>query len=139
MLPKRRRYVFEFRHPSWYADPILGLLRERDVALCISDHHQAPAPWEITAHHVYLRPHGPGGRYRGSYRIEVLGTWARRIRRWRQQGHDVFCFFDNDQKSAAPNDARRLAELLAPRREPSGPRTQLPAPLTLPRLHGSRS
>jgi uncharacterized protein YecE (DUF72 family) len=139
MLPKRRRYVSEFRHPSWYADPILGLLRERDVALCISDHHQAPAPWEITAHHVYLRPHGPGGRYRGSYRIEVLGTWARRIRRWGQQGHDVFCFFDNDQKSAAPNDARRLAELLAPRREPSGPRTQLPARLTLPRLHGSRS
>src|SRR5262245_32691453 len=41
MLPKRRRYVFEFRHPSWYGDAILDLLRERDVALCISDHHHA--------------------------------------------------------------------------------------------------
>jgi len=49
MLPQRRRYVFEFRHPSWYDDAILDLLRERDVALCISDHHHAPAPWEVTA------------------------------------------------------------------------------------------
>jgi uncharacterized protein YecE (DUF72 family) len=113
MLPKRRRYVFEFRHPSWYDDAILDLLREHDVALCISDHHHAPAPWEVTARHVYLRPHGPGGRYQGSYRADVLRTWARRIEHWRRAGRDVFCFFDNDQKSAAPKDARRLAELVA--------------------------
>ena len=81
MLPKRRRYVFEFRHQSWYADAILDLLREHDVALCISDHHHAPAPWVVTARHVYLRPYGPGGRYQGSYGIDVLRERARRIGR----------------------------------------------------------
>jgi uncharacterized protein YecE (DUF72 family) len=116
MLPKRRRYVFEFRHPSWYEDPILDLLRERNVALCISDHHHAPAPWETTASHIYLRPHGPGGRYHGSYDDETFHSWARHIARWRRQGRDVFCFFDNDQKSAAPLDARRLAALVTPKR-----------------------
>jgi hypothetical protein len=29
----------------------------------------------------------------------------------------VFCFFDNDQKSAAPLDASRLANLVAPKRK----------------------
>jgi len=104
-LPQRRRYVFEF-----YDDAVLDLLRERDVALCISDHHYGPAPWRVTARHGCLRPHGPGGRYQGSYRADVLRQWALRIRRWQREGHDVFWFFDNDQKSAA----RRLAELLGP-------------------------
>ena len=117
MLPKRRRYVFEFRHASWYETEILDLLREHAIALCISDHHDAPAPWTVTAHHVYLRPHGPGGRYRGSYDDATLRTWARRIRRWRREGRDVFCFFDNDQKSAAPRDARRLIEFITPQRK----------------------
>jgi uncharacterized protein YecE (DUF72 family) len=110
MLPRRRRYVFEFRHPSWYDDAIFRVLEERNVALCLSDHHDAPAPWEITAEHVYIRPHGPGGRYRDNYDDKTLDTWAQRIRRWRREGRDVFCFFDNDQKSAAPHDAHRLIE-----------------------------
>jgi uncharacterized protein YecE (DUF72 family) len=93
------------------------LLSAHNVALCISDHHDAPAPWIVTAPHVYLRPHGPGGRYRGSYDEKTLRDWTRRIRAWQREGRDVFCFFDNDQKSAAPKDAQRLIDLLAPRRK----------------------
>ena len=37
-------HTVEFRHPSWYAPDILDLLRDHDVALCISDHRAAPAP-----------------------------------------------------------------------------------------------
>jgi uncharacterized protein YecE (DUF72 family) len=117
MLPNQWRCVFEFRHRSWYDDAIVELLRAHDAALCISDHHDAPAPWIVTARHVYLRPHGPGGRYRGSYDDETLRDWTRRIRRWQREGRDVFCFFDNDQKSAAPKDARRLIDLLASKRK----------------------
>jgi uncharacterized protein YecE (DUF72 family) len=114
MVPRRWRCVFEFRHRSWYDDAIFELLEARDAALCISDHHDAPAPWVVTAQHVYLRPHGPGGRYRGSYGDKTLRNWTRRIRGWQREGRDVFCFFDNDQKSAAPKDARRLIDLLTP-------------------------
>ena len=67
MLPNTRRYAFEFRHRSWYHDGIMELLQSRNAALCISDHGDAPSPWEATANHVYVRGHGPGGRYRGSY------------------------------------------------------------------------
>jgi uncharacterized protein YecE (DUF72 family) len=100
MLPLRR-YSFEFRHTSWYDDGVLDVLQRHDVALCISDHHDAPSPWEVTAGHVYVRGHGPGGSYRGSYSARTLNRWAESIAAWVAQRRDVFVYFDNDQKAAA--------------------------------------
>jgi len=113
MLPDRYQYAFEFRHESWYDDPIFDLLHENDISLCLSDHHDAPAPWKITARHVYVRGHGPDGRYRDNYAPATLQAWARHIRTWRRQRREVFVYFDNDQKSAAPTDARRLLEFVS--------------------------
>jgi uncharacterized protein YecE (DUF72 family) len=53
MLRKRRRYAFEFRDKSWYSDEVLELLQKHGIALCLSDHHDAPSPWIATAQHVY--------------------------------------------------------------------------------------
>ncbi len=112
LLSRKRRYSLEFRHPSWYAAPILKLLRDENISLCLSDHHDAPAPWKRTADFVYVRGHGPGGRYAGHYRSNTLRNWAGRITLWKKQGCDVFVYFDNDQKSAAPADAIKLRQLL---------------------------
>jgi uncharacterized protein YecE (DUF72 family) len=111
MLPQRR-YSFEFRHMSWYDDDVLDVLQRHDVALCISDHHDAPSRWEVTAGHVYVRGHGPGGSYRGSYSARTLNRWAESIAAWVAQRRNVFVYFDNDQKAAAPGDAQRLTSLL---------------------------
>ncbi|ABD87455.1 DUF72 domain-containing protein [Rhodopseudomonas palustris] len=115
MLSKRRRYSFEFRHPSWYTPAVLRLLREANVALCLSDHHDAPAPWKRTADFVYVRGHGPGGRYKGRYPAATLQQWSARIGAWKRRGYDAYVYFDNDQKSAAPSDALRLRQLITPR------------------------
>lgn len=115
LLKKKRPYVFEFRHRSWYDDSILDLLQKHDAALCLSDHHDAPSPWEVTARHVYVRGHGPGGRYRGHYPDTTLQHWAKDIRKWKRQRRHVYVYFDNDQKSAAPVDAMRLREFLRAR------------------------
>ena len=112
LLSKKRRYSFEFRHPSWYAPRILRLLSEQNISLCLSDHHDAPAPWKRTADFVYVRGHGPGGHYRCHYQNDALTDWAKRIKAWKKQGCDVFVYFDNDQKSAAPADALKLRQLL---------------------------
>jgi uncharacterized protein YecE (DUF72 family) len=112
MLPKTRRYAFEFRHPSWYEPDILRLLHKANCALCLSDHHDAPAPWRRTADFVYIRGHGPGGQYRGRYSAATLRRWVHHIRSWRRQGCDVYVYFDNDQKSAAPFDALALMRLI---------------------------
>lgn len=115
LLKRKRRYAFEFRHASWYEAPILDLLRQHDISLCLSDHHDAPAPWQVTASFVYLRGHGPGGTYRGTYSDKTLHEWTRKIAGWKRQRRDVYVYFDNDQKSAAPFDALRLMRLLQAR------------------------
>jgi uncharacterized protein YecE (DUF72 family) len=112
LLSKRWHYVFEFRHPSWYRDDVLTLLHRHGIALCLSDHHDAPSPWLATARHVYIRGHGPTGRYRGHYSRKVLQRWARDIERWRGERRRIYVYFDNDQKSAAPADAAQLRTLL---------------------------
>ena len=90
-------------------------MRKRNIALCISDHADAPAPWEVTADFVYVRGHGPTGRYAGRYGKKKLAEWAGAIAKWKRKGLDVVCYFDNDQKSAAPKDARQLMEVLGER------------------------
>jgi uncharacterized protein YecE (DUF72 family) len=112
MLNRKRKYAFEFRHESWYDDSILKLLRGANIALCLSDHHDAPSPWEATASHVYVRGHGPTGRYTDRYPKKTIEDWVTSIRKWRRQRRDVYCYFDNDQKTAAPKDARRMVEML---------------------------
>jgi uncharacterized protein YecE (DUF72 family) len=83
LLSKKRRYSFEFRHPSWYQPTILKLLSRQNIALCLSDHHDAPAPWKRAADFVYIRGHGPGGQYKGHYSSRTLSGWATRIKSWK--------------------------------------------------------
>jgi uncharacterized protein YecE (DUF72 family) len=113
MLDPARQYSFEFRHPSWYDAAIFALLGRHDIALCLSDHAAAPAPREVTASFVYIRNHGPSGRYHGNYSDAALADWAKHIAGWRKRGADIWAFFDNDVKSAAPQDAARLSALLS--------------------------
>jgi uncharacterized protein YecE (DUF72 family) len=112
MLNPRRRYAFEFRDPGWYTPRVIRLLSEENIALCISDHADAPAPWKRTADFVYVRGHGPGGRYKGHYAPATLARWHKTIKGWRSRGFDVYVYFDNDQKSAAPLDGLRLQDLM---------------------------
>jgi len=60
-----------------------------------------------------LHPRARAARaIQGRYSDGVLADWAARIRSWKKQGCDVFVYFDNDQKSAAPADALKLRLLL---------------------------
>lgn len=94
-------------------DAVFGILHSRGVALCISDHGDAPAPWQVTAGYVYLRGHGRHGDYGDSYPGRTLRRCANAINDWKSQDRDVFVYFDNDQKAAAPVDARCLTTLIA--------------------------
>lgn len=111
-LNPARRYSVEFRHPSWYEPAVFDLLREHNVALCVSDHDAAPAPRVVSADWVYIRNHGASGHYHGNYSGAALRDWASFIDECRGEARDVWCFFDNDVKSAAPADARKLISLV---------------------------
>jgi uncharacterized protein YecE (DUF72 family) len=89
------RHAFEFRHPSWFAADVYGLLRQHGVALVIADRPDIRRfqTSERTADFVFLRFHHGGGD--GSYSHRQLGSWARRIDEWRREG-DVYAYFNND-------------------------------------------
>jgi uncharacterized protein YecE (DUF72 family) len=42
----------------------------------------------------------------------MLHRWAKAITSWRSAHRDAFVYFDNDQKTAAPADARHLMRIL---------------------------
>jgi uncharacterized protein YecE (DUF72 family) len=44
-----------------------------------------------------------------------LRVWTDRILTWNAEGRDVYEYFDNDQKSAAPFDAAKLRTILRKR------------------------
>jgi len=60
--------ALEFRHVSLYSDVVYRLLEDYRMAMVIQDKPPAVTPMmESELPFVYLRFHGPGGSYRGSY------------------------------------------------------------------------
>jgi uncharacterized protein YecE (DUF72 family) len=108
------RHCFEFRHPSWFVEPVYDLLRGSGAALVVGDHPERPfQSYEMTAGWTFVRFHyGSRGRG-GNYSTAELETWKRRIAAWRSKV-EVFAFFNNDWNGFAPRNARWLADRLAP-------------------------
>lgn len=111
-LPRWHRYAFEFRNETWNHPDVLRLLRRHNAAYCPFHLAGYQSPIEITADITYIRLHGPGGKYQGSYDDEALGTWARRIAGWRQDLKAIYVYFDNDDSGYAAHNALRLRELV---------------------------
>jgi len=111
-LPQDCRAAFEFRDESWFASDVYEALARHDAAFCIYDLAGRCAPMEVTAGFVYLRLHGPRGPYQGSYAEDALKAWAERCVTWRKTGHDVYCYFDNDERGYAVENALRLIDLV---------------------------
>jgi uncharacterized protein YecE (DUF72 family) len=112
-LPAGYRYAFEFRDQSWHNQDAYGLLAEHGAAFCIYEFGGVLSPREVTASFVYIRLHGPGGPYQGSYDRKTLIDWAGAISTWVTQSKDVYCYFDNDQAGYAAQNALTLKGMLS--------------------------
>lgn len=106
------RAVLEVRHPSWLDPRVFDRLRDANVALCLADWTQLAVEEPLTANFVYVRRHGSGRRYGGSYPEATLRAEARRVRGWRADGRDVYVYFNNDALGHAVRNALRLADLV---------------------------
>ncbi|MBD3378972.1 MAG: DUF72 domain-containing protein [Candidatus Omnitrophica bacterium] len=108
LLPEENRYAFEFRDPSWFSDDVYDALREKNAAFCIYHLAGRMSPKILTGDFAYIRLHGPKGAYKGRYTGGDLAGWAGAISAWRRNGNDVYCYFDNDQKGYAAENAVEL-------------------------------
>lgn len=108
-LPAGRRYAFEFRDPSWLAEPVYALLREHNAAFCISDAPDFPYAEVLTADFTYLRLHGHTQLYASEYTEDELRAWAGKVRAWNRDAH---IYFDNDVAARAVGNAKTLSRML---------------------------
>lgn len=111
-LPKYHRYAFEFREPSWLTDSVYDLLRQHNAAFCIYELAGFHSPIGLTADWTYVRLHGPGGRYQGSYSEAALRRWAERIAGWGSRLGRIYVYFDNDEAGYAAFNALRLKRMV---------------------------
>lgn len=107
------RHAFEFRHRSWFTQPIYDLLRAYNCALCIADSPRWPQAEEITADFTYLRFHGAERLYSSCYTAEQLSSWAEKIKAWLAAGLDVYAYFNNDAQGHALGNAADLRGLVS--------------------------
>lgn len=108
------RLVFEFRHESWFKEPVYKLLRTHEAALCIADSPRYPRHNILTADFVYLRFHGPTRLFASNYPRRKLETEAKLIERYLRDGLDVYAYFNNDAMGHAVANARTLRRMVGP-------------------------
>lgn len=107
-VPAGAPQAVEVRDRRWYGKRLNGLLDQAGVALCIHDMvGSATAPRPVGPF-VYVRFHGAGEKYGGTYSPQRLIAWADRMSGWAQQGWPVWAYFNNDIGGHAVRDADRL-------------------------------
>lgn len=113
LIPDEQLTTFEFRDQSWMNDRAFSILKENGAAFCIYDLAGYQSPMEVTANFVYVRLHGPSDqKYKGKYKTDQLAWWADRLKEWKDQGKDVYLYFDNDERGFAPRNALELKEMV---------------------------
>jgi len=108
------RHCFEFRHASWFVEPVYQLLRAHGAALVIGDRPEVKEfqTHVFTADWTFVRFHyGSRGR-RGNYSETELEQWARRFEDWSREV-DVLAYFNNDWEVFAVRNALWLKQRLS--------------------------
>ncbi len=113
LLDKDKRYAFEFRHKSWISDDIYSILKEYNVAFCISDTPEYPYAEVITANFSYIRLHGHTVLYASNYTEEQLRRYAYLVNQWNKNGIFAYIYFDNDFSGYAVKNALQLKKMIS--------------------------
>lgn len=117
-LPEGRVHAFEFRHSSWWVEPVFELLREHGAAFVVYNMGEMTTPVVATRADVYVRMHGPEAQFASAYGEERLREWVERLAGL-AGAERAWVYFNNDVGGHAPRDAARMRELAA-ERAPAG-------------------
>lgn len=110
LLPAGRLHAFEFRHESWWTEPVYALLRAKGAAFVAFDMGSTRTPLVGTAPEVYLRLHGPNERFASAYGENRLREWLARLTEMAGVAR-VWMYFNNDVGGHAPADAALMRQL----------------------------
>jgi uncharacterized protein YecE (DUF72 family) len=114
-LNNNLKHVFEFRHSSWMNKAIFDLLRKYNAGFCIFDMPGFVSPVEATTDFAYVRLHGKGELYSGSYPDSELSNWAARLKALGHGLKSVYIYFNNDAGAHAIRNALTLRSYMQDR------------------------
>lgn len=103
-------FSLETRHESWQTPEAVALLKKHKIGwVMIEAGTRWPSSHEIiTAQHIYIRLHGPDGSYATGYSNDSIKDLASKCLAWKDRGHQVWIFFNNDIHGHAVRNARQL-------------------------------
>ena len=104
-LPRGSRAAIEFRNESWFSDDVYGLMRERDVALCIAESDELQVPEVHTSSFDYYRLRKSDYSETELKRVEKQLAAAGKQR-------DLYAFIKHEERPESPLNARRLLQAL---------------------------
>jgi uncharacterized protein YecE (DUF72 family) len=110
-LPRDIQHVMEYRGPEWLSENVVALMRRYQIGLCIHD-LIADHPLLVTSNVVYVRFHGAGVKYGGSYSKRRLGSWSEWMSEQAASGRRVFAYFNNDAEAHAVRNAQTLRAMV---------------------------
>lgn len=110
-LPQRFVTAIEFRNKTWFDDDVYSLLHEKSTIFCWHDYSKIEVPKVITSNSIYIRMHGPTGRYYGSYSEESLKELANEILK-QDTIKEAYVYFNNDAEGHAVANALTLKSYL---------------------------
>jgi len=76
-------------------------------ALCSSDLEIGRVETPLRSGFLYVRRHGPAGRYAANYSESVLKKEAKNVREWLEKGRTAYVYFNNDVEDHAVRNALR--------------------------------
>jgi len=103
--------VLEFRHASWWCEPVYEALRQRGVVFCGQSHPLLPDALVATAPTLYYRLHGVPDLYASPYptsflqRVAAEGAAALGVAQ-------AYFYFNNDIGGSAIGNAQEMKRLL---------------------------
>lgn len=102
-LPAQTSCAFEFRHESWFVDPVYDALKARDCALCVAESDDLRVPLVPTASWGYLRLRSL------DYDDARLAQWVSDVaaQPWRR----AYVYFKHEDEGLGPKFGRRFKEL----------------------------
>ena len=113
-LLKNYRYKFaiEFKHKSWLDSDIYEILKENNIAFCISDGSESPYVEIVTANFAYIRLHGHEMLYASKYSNSALKEYKEKINKFNKSKISCYVYFNNDFGGFAIENAMTLRKFL---------------------------
>jgi uncharacterized protein YecE (DUF72 family) len=126
-LPPGPRYAVEVRNRTWLTPALGETLSTHNVALVLQDLYYMPRMDWITAGFTVIRWLGRRSDIERFDRIQIdrtreMTTWAERVRRFIEDGIDVYGYFNNHYAGHSPASVRLFEGILSQVRPAAPPR-----------------